>query len=162
MFEELCKVGDLFTKFGGHPMAAGMSLPKENLSKLRRQLNENCTLTAEDIPGDELPDYDTEAMAILLESRKTILEFLDNTDLPSNHVLIVLLLYAHEVQSWLDGGIPASIDVRFNDNTLTSEFSSTNLLAYPSTIAVLPTPALPISNGLFLYFLFKIMLNLLR
>lgn len=49
MFEELCKVGDLFTKFGGHPMAAGMSLPKENLQKLRRQLNENCTLTGEDM-----------------------------------------------------------------------------------------------------------------
>ena len=49
MFEELSKVGNLFTKFGGHPMAAGMSLPKENLEKLRRQLNENCTLTADDM-----------------------------------------------------------------------------------------------------------------
>lgn len=49
MFEELSKVGDLFTKFGGHPMAAGMSLPKENLQKLRSQLNKNCTLTSEDM-----------------------------------------------------------------------------------------------------------------
>lgn len=49
MFEELCKVGDLFTKFGGHPMAAGMSLPKENLQMLRRQLNENCRLTGDDM-----------------------------------------------------------------------------------------------------------------
>ena len=49
MFEELCKVGELFTKFGGHPMAAGMSLPKENLDKLRRELNQNCTLTKEDM-----------------------------------------------------------------------------------------------------------------
>jgi single-stranded-DNA-specific exonuclease len=47
MFEELCKCGDIFTKFGGHPMAAGMSLPKEKLSELRRRLNENCTLTEE-------------------------------------------------------------------------------------------------------------------
>lgn len=47
MFEELCKCSDLFTKFGGHPMAAGMSLPKENLQTLRRQLNANCTLTEE-------------------------------------------------------------------------------------------------------------------
>ena len=30
-------------------MAAGMSLPKENLQKLRKQLNENCTLTEEDL-----------------------------------------------------------------------------------------------------------------
>ncbi len=49
MFEELSKCADLFTKFGGHPMAAGMSLPKENLEKLRRQLNENCTLTEDDM-----------------------------------------------------------------------------------------------------------------
>lgn len=49
MFEELSKVEELFTKFGGHPMAAGMSLPKENLEKLRRQLNENCTLTDDDL-----------------------------------------------------------------------------------------------------------------
>lgn len=49
MFEELSKVSELFTKFGGHPMAAGMSLPKENLSKLRKQLNENCTLTQEEM-----------------------------------------------------------------------------------------------------------------
>ena len=49
MFGELCKVGELFTKFGGHPMAAGMSLPKENIQKLRRQLNDNCVLTAEDM-----------------------------------------------------------------------------------------------------------------
>lgn len=49
MFEELCKCGELFTKFGGHPMAAGMSLPKENLQRLRKQLNDNCTLTAEDM-----------------------------------------------------------------------------------------------------------------
>lgn len=49
MFEELSRVGDLFTKFGGHPMAAGMSLPRENLQKLRSQLNKNCTLTDEDM-----------------------------------------------------------------------------------------------------------------
>lgn len=49
MFEELSRVGELFTKFGGHPMAAGMSLPKENLPKLREQLNQNCTLTEEDL-----------------------------------------------------------------------------------------------------------------
>lgn len=49
MFEELCKVRDLMIKFGGHPMAAGMSLPKENLQRLRKELNENCTLKEEDM-----------------------------------------------------------------------------------------------------------------
>ncbi len=38
----------LMTRFGGHPMAAGMTLPKANLEKLRRLLNEHTTLTEDD------------------------------------------------------------------------------------------------------------------
>lgn len=49
MFEELQKCGDLFLKFGGHPMAAGCSLKKENVDKLRRRLNEQTTLTQDDL-----------------------------------------------------------------------------------------------------------------
>lgn len=49
MFEELTKCNDLFLGFGGHPMAAGMSLTQENIWKLREQLNKNCTLTDDDI-----------------------------------------------------------------------------------------------------------------
>ncbi len=49
MFEELVKVKDLLTKFGGHPMAAGLSLPKENIDALRQRLNEECTLTEQDL-----------------------------------------------------------------------------------------------------------------
>ncbi|WP_026516754.1 single-stranded-DNA-specific exonuclease RecJ [Butyrivibrio sp. MC2021] len=48
MFEELSACKDLFTKFGGHKMAAGLSLPKENIDELRRRLNENCTLEGDD------------------------------------------------------------------------------------------------------------------
>jgi single-stranded-DNA-specific exonuclease len=48
MFEELSKCKDLFTKFGGHKMAAGLSLPRENLEELRRRLCDNCALTDED------------------------------------------------------------------------------------------------------------------
>ena len=48
MFEELVKVKDLLTKFGGHPMAAGLSLPEENVSELRRRLNKNAKLREED------------------------------------------------------------------------------------------------------------------
>lgn len=47
MYEELCKCEHLLTKFGGHPMAAGLSLPEENIGKLRQELNENCSLTEE-------------------------------------------------------------------------------------------------------------------
>ena len=49
MFEELLKCKDLLGKFGGHPMAAGMSIPNENIDAFRNRLNEVTTLTDEDI-----------------------------------------------------------------------------------------------------------------
>ena len=48
MFRELSACKELFTKFGGHKMAAGLSLPKENIEELRRRLNDNCTLEGDD------------------------------------------------------------------------------------------------------------------
>ncbi len=48
MYEELQKCGDLLTRYGGHPMAAGLSLPESNLSAFIRRLNQNSSLTAED------------------------------------------------------------------------------------------------------------------
>lgn len=49
MFENLSQVKDLFLKFGGHKMAAGLSIEKQNIEELRTRLNENCTLTEEDL-----------------------------------------------------------------------------------------------------------------
>ena len=49
MYEKLCEVQDLLTKFGGHPKAAGMSLPKENLEEFKRRLVENSGLTEDDL-----------------------------------------------------------------------------------------------------------------
>ena len=48
MYEALCEVQDLMTKFGGHPKAAGMSLPKANMEEFRKRLVDNCKLTEED------------------------------------------------------------------------------------------------------------------
>lgn len=54
MFAEMCKVSDLFVKFGGHPMAAGFSLKcepgreEEAAEEMRRRLNACSTLTDED------------------------------------------------------------------------------------------------------------------
>ncbi|MBO5227936.1 MAG: single-stranded-DNA-specific exonuclease RecJ [Lachnospiraceae bacterium] len=48
MFEELVKVRDCLDKFGGHPMAAGLSFKKERLTELRQRLNDNSTLTDAD------------------------------------------------------------------------------------------------------------------
>ena len=49
LYEELCKCKELMTKFGGHPMAAGLSLAgEEMIEPFRRALNDNSTLTEED------------------------------------------------------------------------------------------------------------------
>ncbi|MBE5888579.1 MAG: single-stranded-DNA-specific exonuclease RecJ [Lachnospiraceae bacterium] len=49
MYEEMCKCQELFTKFGGHPMAAGLSLPIENIDAFRQKINELATLTDEEL-----------------------------------------------------------------------------------------------------------------
>lgn len=49
LFEELTKCKDLLNKFGGHMLAAGLSMPLENLGILRERLNETHTLSAEDL-----------------------------------------------------------------------------------------------------------------
>lgn len=49
MFEELIKCKDLLGKFGGHPMAAGMSIANENINDFRKRLNAQTTLTDEDV-----------------------------------------------------------------------------------------------------------------
>jgi len=49
MQQELMKCQDILTEFGGHAMAAGFSLPEENLEKLRSTLNKQCPLKAEEM-----------------------------------------------------------------------------------------------------------------
>ncbi len=49
MHEALCECSDLLTKFGGHPKAAGLSLPKENIEAFRQRLIERCKLTEEQL-----------------------------------------------------------------------------------------------------------------
>ena len=48
MFAEMSKCAELFTKFGGHPMAAGLSLPRENMEAFHKKINENSVLTEDD------------------------------------------------------------------------------------------------------------------
>ncbi len=49
MADRLHEAEDLLDHYGGHPMAAGLSLPKENVEALRRRLNENAHLTEADL-----------------------------------------------------------------------------------------------------------------
>ena len=48
IFEEMQKCKDLFLRFGGHKMAAGVSLAEENVNELRRRLNAACVLSDDD------------------------------------------------------------------------------------------------------------------
>lgn len=56
MFEELKKCSDLLLKFGGHPMAAGLTLREEDLEAFRERLLENSTLTEKDMQRKMLID----------------------------------------------------------------------------------------------------------
>ena len=49
MYEKLCECRDLLDKFGGHPMAAGVSLAAENVSGFRCMLNEKARLTKDQL-----------------------------------------------------------------------------------------------------------------
>lgn len=49
MYDEMCKCKELFSKFGGHPMAAGLSLPKEQIEKFREEINANTQMTKEEM-----------------------------------------------------------------------------------------------------------------
>lgn len=56
MFEGLVGVQDTLTKFGGHPMAAGLSLKEENIGIFRKKINAACSLTEDDFSEKVLID----------------------------------------------------------------------------------------------------------
>ena len=73
MYDAMTGVKQYFTKFGGHAMAAGLSLKEEDIEKLRRDINAACTLEEEDFAVRvhiDVPmplDYGTEELADELE-----------------------------------------------------------------------------------------------
>ena len=71
---------------------------------------QDCTMLTSTLPGGDLPEYDGDAMKILLESRQIILNFLIQTTMPIEQALSVLLLYGYDVQICLDGGSFPSLD----------------------------------------------------
>jgi lysine-N-methylase len=75
------------------PAAAKLILSGEN-----QELAENF------LPGEETGDYDREVMEILLKSREILLSFWEEVPYPLPQMLAITLLYAHDIQSWIDGG----------------------------------------------------------
>ncbi|MDO4338162.1 MAG: single-stranded-DNA-specific exonuclease RecJ [Eubacteriales bacterium] len=49
MFDGLVKCADLLEQFGGHPMAAGLSIREENIDAFRKRLNDTCPMSEEDL-----------------------------------------------------------------------------------------------------------------
>ena len=49
MYDEMSRIKDVFIRFGGHPMAAGLSIERERLSEMTERLNANATLTQDDL-----------------------------------------------------------------------------------------------------------------
>lgn len=49
MYDRMSECKELYTKYGGHKMAAGVSMPEEHVDRFRAYLNEHCELTAEDL-----------------------------------------------------------------------------------------------------------------
>ncbi|ABK61841.1 MULTISPECIES: single-stranded-DNA-specific exonuclease RecJ [Clostridium] len=76
LFEELLKCREVIEKFGGHPMAAGLSIKEENIEKLRTMLNENCTLTDEDI----IPKIKIDKRIPLSSVKEELIEELENLE----------------------------------------------------------------------------------
>lgn len=56
MYEQMSCCKHLFTKYGGHKMAAGLSMPEENIEEFRKSLNQNCNLSDEDFVEKVLID----------------------------------------------------------------------------------------------------------
>lgn len=56
MYEQMSLCKHLFTRYGGHKMAAGLSMPEENIEEFRTALNRNCNLSDEDFEEKILID----------------------------------------------------------------------------------------------------------
>ncbi len=80
----------------------GLELSCPEAAKLILSANRHCFLE-NSAPDADAADYDAEIMALLRESRQAVFAFLEE-DLPLGQSLAAILLYAHHVQSALDGG----------------------------------------------------------
>ena len=73
-------------------------------------LTGDSTLAEETAPDGEEPEYESQVMSALLASRKQIYALLEDTRYTIPQMLTILLLYAHQVQSQIDGGEAALYD----------------------------------------------------
>ena len=95
-FPRLCHDYGTFQEFGlelSCPEAARLILTAPDTPML-----------TEEVPGGDAPDYDEEAMKILLHTRAEALAILQHPDYSITEVLILLLYYGYQAQGLLDDG----------------------------------------------------------
>lgn len=80
-------------------------------------------------PGGEVPEYDSEAMNVLLDSRKEVLTFLKNDRYSLAETLAIILLFGHSVQAQLDGGDPVLWDPEICLTTAKDNAANGDILA---------------------------------
>lgn len=76
IFDALCKCGDLLERFGGHKVAAGLSISEEKINKFREKL---CEIAADEIDDEGMiPVLDVDAEIELRDCDITMAEILDS------------------------------------------------------------------------------------
>lgn len=109
--EALCRTCHQFPRLRhdyGDFVELGLELSCPEAARLI--LEDNSDILVEAVPGGEAPEYDEEAMAILLKSRGTALSLINSKQLSVGDTLAVLLVYGYAVQEELDGGEAAILE----------------------------------------------------
>ena len=96
-----CREFPRLTHDYGDFMEKGLELSCPEAARLILSADPSPAL-AEEIPGGEAPEYDTEAMAVLKNTRRRALALLEE-DRPTGETLALLLLYGYQAQGELDG-----------------------------------------------------------
>ena len=110
--DALCKTCREFPRLThdyGDFVELGLELSCPEAARLILTAQEHDTI-AQELPGNDAPEYDTEAMEILLSSRNIVMEFLKNDRYSLPETLAIILLYGHSVQAQLDGGDVSCFD----------------------------------------------------
>lgn len=105
---ETCRDFPRLTHDYGDFQELGLELSCPEAARLILE-NIDHTETLSQVPGDEAPEYDAEAMDVLLRTRKVARSILTGTR-PVGETLSLLLLYGYQAQAELDGDDQASFD----------------------------------------------------
>jgi lysine-N-methylase len=110
--EALCKTCREFPRLThdyGDFVEMGLELSCPEAARIILSCPDPAAVTTE-IPGGEEPEYDAEAMEVLLRTRETLRAILRDTTRPANEVLALALMYGYQAQSELDGAEIAPFD----------------------------------------------------